>query len=41
MSRIAQHLSAEAQDHRPMPGEERGEGGLAGGVVAASDEPLK
>ena len=37
---VAQELPADAQHHRPVPGHQRGEGGLAGGV-APRGEPLE
>ncbi len=37
---VAEELAADAQDHRPVPGHQRGEGGLGGGV-AAGDESLE
>jgi hypothetical protein len=37
---VAQELPADAQDHRPMSGHDRGEGGLVG-RLAAGGEPLE
>ena len=37
---VAQELMAEAQDHRPVPSHQGGEGGFAGGI-AASVKPLE
>ena len=39
MVMVAQELSADAQNHRPVPRHQRSEGGFAGGIAAVV-EPL-
>ncbi len=41
MLNVAQELPADAQNHRPVPAHQGGEGGLAGRLTPAGGEPLE